>query len=69
MNGLTGLKEAIDKNQLKYYNYNDFNNLQEIGIRGFEKVYLASWKNLEKHFALKSFFSLNNITAKEVVRE
>jgi hypothetical protein len=63
------IEEAIDKNQLKYYEYNEFNNFQEIGTGGSGKVYRANWKNLEKHFILKSFFSLNNTIVKEIIRE
>ncbi|GET04599.1 kinase-like domain-containing protein [Rhizophagus clarus] len=32
------IEEAVDKNQLKYYEYNEFNNFQEIGTGGFGKV-------------------------------
>jgi hypothetical protein len=32
-------------------------------------VYRANWKSLEKQLALKSFFNLDNITVKEIVRE
>ncbi|CAB4395977.1 unnamed protein product [Rhizophagus irregularis] len=63
------IEETIDKNQLKYYKYDEFNNFQEIGTGGFGKVYRANWKNLDKYFALKSFFNLNNLTVKEIVRE
>jgi hypothetical protein len=63
------IEEAIDKEQLKYYEYKEFNNIQEIGTGGLGKVYRANWKNSEKNFALKSFFSLNNITVKEIIRE
>ncbi|PKK65620.1 kinase-like protein [Rhizophagus irregularis] len=63
------IEEAIDKELLNYYEYNDFRNFQEIGTGGFGKVYRANLKNLEKCFALKSFFNLNNVTVKEIVRE
>ena len=63
------IEEAIVKEHLKLYEYNQFSNIQEIGSGVFGKVYRANWKNLEKNFALKSFFSLNNITMKEIVRE
>ncbi|PKY58364.1 hypothetical protein RhiirA4_480216 [Rhizophagus irregularis] len=53
------IEEAIDKELLNYYEYNDFRNFQEIGTGGFGKVYRANLKNLEKCFALKSFFNLN----------
>ncbi|CAB4396104.1 unnamed protein product [Rhizophagus irregularis] len=63
------IEEAVDKEYFKYYEYNQFNNIQSIGTGGFGKVYRANWKNSEKQFALKSFFSLDNITVKEIVRE
>ncbi|RGB28124.1 kinase-like domain-containing protein [Rhizophagus diaphanus] len=63
------IEEAVDKEYFKYYEYNQFNNIQPIGTGGFGKVYRANWKNSEKQFALKSFFSLDNITVKEIVRE
>ncbi|CAB4388154.1 unnamed protein product [Rhizophagus irregularis] len=63
------IEEAIDKEHIKYYEYKEFNNFQEIGTGGFGKVYRANWKNLDKCFAVKSFFSLNNIIVKEIIRE
>jgi hypothetical protein len=63
------IEEAIDKEHLKYYEYNQFSSFQEIGTGGFGKVYRANLKNLEKCFALKSFFNLNNTTVKEIVCE
>ena len=63
------LEEAIAKKHLKYYEYKYFSNVQEIGSGGFGKVFRANWKNFKSYFALKSFFNLNNITVKEIVRE
>ncbi|CAB4388132.1 unnamed protein product [Rhizophagus irregularis] len=63
------VEEAIVKEHLKFYEYNQFSNFQQIGVGSFGIVYRANWKNLEKHLALKSFFSLDNITVKEIVRE
>ncbi|EXX53387.1 Cdc15p [Rhizophagus irregularis DAOM 197198w] len=63
------IEEAIDEEHIKYYEYKEFNNFQEIGTGGFGKVYRANWKNLEKCFAVKSFFSLDNIAVKEIIRE
>ncbi|EXX74407.1 uncharacterized protein OCT59_024223 [Rhizophagus irregularis] len=63
------IEEAVDKEYFKYYEYNQFNNIQHIGTGGFGKVYRANWKRSEKQFALKSFFSLDNVTVKEIVRE
>src|SRR3954466_10040483 len=63
------IEEAIAKEYLKHYEYKHFSNIQEIGSGRFGKVYRAKWKNFENYFALKSFFSLNSITVKEIVRE
>ena len=63
------IEEAIFKRHIKYYEYEHFNNIEKIGSGGFGKVYRANWKNFENYFALKSFFSLNNVTVKEIVHE
>jgi hypothetical protein len=63
------IEEAINKGDFKFYEYKQFNNIQEIGTGNFGKVFRANWKNSEKQFALKSFYSLDNITTKEVIRE
>ena len=52
------IEEAINKEHLKLYDYNQFSNFQQIGAGGFGKVYRVNWKNLEKHLALKSFLTL-----------
>ncbi|RGB36158.1 kinase-like domain-containing protein [Rhizophagus diaphanus] len=62
------IEEAILKDHLKYYEYNQFNDIQEIGSGSFGKVYRAKWKNFE-HLALKSFFNLDSNTVKEIVHE
>ena len=63
------IEEAIAKEYLKYYEYKNFSNIKEIGSGGFGKVFRANWKNFENYFALKSFFNLNDVTVKEIVRE
>ncbi|POG65711.1 uncharacterized protein OCT59_024378 [Rhizophagus irregularis] len=63
------IEEAIDKEHLNHYEYNQFTNIQEIGAGGFGKVYRANWKNTKKQLALKTFFNLNYVTMKEIVRE
>jgi len=63
------IDEAINKEHINYYEYSQFSNFQQSGAGSFGKVYRANWKNLEKHFALKSFFNLDNVTMKEIVRE
>src|SRR5437762_1922151 len=63
------IEEAIDKKHIKYYEYENFKNIQEIGSGAFGKVFRANWKNFENYLALKSFFNLNNVTVKEIVNE
>ncbi|CAB4415529.1 unnamed protein product [Rhizophagus irregularis] len=63
------IKEAISKEYFRFYEQEYFSNIQCIGIGGFGKVYRANWKNSEQYLALKSFFNLDNVTAKEIVHE
>jgi hypothetical protein len=63
------IEEAIAKKYFKYYEYRHFSNIQEIGSGNFGKVYRANWKNSNSYLALKSFFNLNHIIAKEIVQE
>ena len=63
------IEEGISKKYIKYYDYKHFNNIQEIGIGGFGKVYRANWKNSEQYLALKSFLNFDEIIVKELVRE
>src|SRR5688572_21554995 len=63
------IEDAVSKKHMKYYEYTHFSNFQEIGTGGFAKVYCANWKNSGQCFALKSFFNLDSITVKELVRE
>ena len=63
------IEEAISKKHIKHYDYRYFNNIQEIGMGGFGKVYRANWKDSEQYLALKSFLNFDNITVKELVHE
>ncbi|CAB4440457.1 unnamed protein product [Rhizophagus irregularis] len=62
------IEETVAKKQIKYYDYNNFNDIQEIGFGSFGKVYRANWKSSHSYLALKSFFNFN-VTAKEIVNE
>ncbi|PKY55458.1 hypothetical protein RhiirA4_474928, partial [Rhizophagus irregularis] len=42
------IEEAISKKFFKYYEFEQFYNIQEIGSGGFGKVYRANWKNSHK---------------------
>ncbi|CAB4413990.1 unnamed protein product [Rhizophagus irregularis] len=63
------IEDAISKKLIKYYEFEQFCDLQEIGFGGFGKVYRASWKNYYKQCALKSFFNFNDSTVKGIIRE
>ena len=63
------IDEAISKKLIKYYEFEQFHNMQEIGSGSFGMVYRANWKNSHKYYALKSFISFNNTTAKEIAHE
>ncbi|POG79384.1 hypothetical protein GLOIN_2v1765630 [Rhizophagus irregularis DAOM 181602=DAOM 197198] len=59
------IDEAITKNYLKYYEYNHFYNIQEIGFRRFGKVYRANYRNSfnanhKTEFKLKNEIILSN---------
>jgi serine/threonine protein kinase len=63
------IEEAISRKLIKYYEFRQFHNVQEIGSGGFGKVYCANWKNSHKRYAIKSFFNINGATVKAIVRE
>ncbi|POG69185.1 kinase-like domain-containing protein [Rhizophagus irregularis DAOM 181602=DAOM 197198] len=63
------IEEAISKKLIKFYEFGQFYNLQEIGSGGFGKVYRADWKDSHKCCALKSFYNLNGATIEAIVRE
>ncbi|GBC06041.1 hypothetical protein RclHR1_06590001 [Rhizophagus clarus] len=63
------IEEAIAKDYFRLYEHEYFSNVQKIGTGGFGKVYRASWRNSEQYFALKSFFNIDDVTAKEIVHE
>ncbi|GES93409.1 kinase-like domain-containing protein [Rhizophagus clarus] len=63
------IEDAISKKNIRYYEYKDFSNIQEIGSGGFAKVCRANWKNSHIRYALKSFIKIDNATIKAIVRE
>ncbi|RGB26725.1 kinase-like domain-containing protein [Rhizophagus diaphanus] len=62
------IEEYIVKKQIKYYDHKDFNNIKEIGLGNFGRVYRANWKNSHSFLALKSIIYFD-IIAKEIVNE
>ncbi|GBC05625.1 hypothetical protein RclHR1_06320003 [Rhizophagus clarus] len=63
------IEDAISKKLIKYYEYKDFFNIQEIGSGGFAKVYRANWKKSHIRYAIKTFLKIDNATIKAIVRE
>ncbi|CAB5346437.1 unnamed protein product [Rhizophagus irregularis] len=63
------IEEAISKKLIKYYEFDQFYNIQEIGFGGFGKVSRANWKNSHKRYAIKTFFNINDATVKAIIRE
>ncbi|GBC31259.2 kinase-like domain-containing protein [Rhizophagus irregularis DAOM 181602=DAOM 197198] len=62
------IEEAVSKEYYRLYEHENFSDIQKIGTGGFGKVYRASWKN-SQYFALKTFFNIDDVTAKEIVHE
>ncbi|GBB84618.1 hypothetical protein RclHR1_01120006 [Rhizophagus clarus] len=67
---LKWIEEAISKKHIKYYEYQHFKNIQEIGTDyGFGKVYRAKWKNSYPYVTLKSLLNIEKGAIKELIRE
>ncbi|CAB4379493.1 unnamed protein product [Rhizophagus irregularis] len=62
------IEESIVKKQIKYYDHKDFNNIKEIGLGNFGRIYRSNWKNSHSFLALKFFINFD-IIAKEIVNE
>ncbi|RIA81003.1 hypothetical protein C1645_580205 [Glomus cerebriforme] len=45
-NEINWIEEAIAKDHFKYYQYDQFSDIQQIGSGGFGIVYRANWKIL-----------------------
>ncbi|CAB4396026.1 unnamed protein product [Rhizophagus irregularis] len=63
------IEESISKRLIKFYDYEFFTNIEEIGTGGFGKVYRAKYKNSDQYLALKSFFNFDSATIKELSHE
>ncbi|PKY53589.1 hypothetical protein RhiirA4_499290 [Rhizophagus irregularis] len=62
------LNYSISEEHIRYYEYSDFTNIQQIGNGSYGTVFCVNWKNSNRLFALKSFNN-NEETLKEVVKE
>jgi hypothetical protein len=63
------IEEAISRKHIRYYEYEYFSNIQEIGVGGFGKVYRANYKSSEQYFVLKSLLNLESSSIRELVNE
>ncbi len=50
------IEKAICENCIKYYNYNGFNDVQEINSGPFGKIFTAKWKDTDTTMVLKSSY-------------
>ena len=62
------IEEYIKVKHIKYYDYEGFNKIEEIGRGIVGKVHKANWKRSGTYVALKSL-NLNNYAAKEIIHE
>ncbi|GBC07923.1 hypothetical protein RclHR1_00780003 [Rhizophagus clarus] len=62
------LDNSIAEEHIKYYEFSDFTNIQQIGKGSYGNVIRVNWKNSSRPFALKSFNN-DKQTLKEVVKE
>jgi hypothetical protein len=66
------IEDVISKIHTKYFDHEQFRNIEKIGQGEFGNVYRANWKNWEQHLALKSLSKLPDlgvVVAKELVHE
>ncbi|POG70972.1 kinase-like domain-containing protein [Rhizophagus irregularis DAOM 181602=DAOM 197198] len=61
------LDEAIKKEYIKLFKFDQFENIKIIGYGGFGKVFRAKWKNTGDVFALKEF--KYDMAVKEIINE
>ena len=62
------LEQCIVEKRIEYYEYKEFNEIEEIGSDLVGKVYKANWSRGEKCLVLKSFSS-DSVTVKEIEYE
>jgi len=62
------IEECVKEKHIKYYKYEEFSKIEELGSGLVGKLYKANWKQNELCVALKPL-NLNNYTAKEIIHE
>ena len=68
MEDLDWLNNSIAEEHIKYYEYSDFKDIQQIGSGSYGNVVRGNWKNSDRFFALKSFND-DKQSLKEVIKE
>ena len=63
------IEQCIKEKHVQYFEFNEFNKIEEIDSGLVGKVYKAIWTQSEKCLALKSFNNLDNSIVKEIVDE
>ena len=62
------IEDGISREYINYHDYDEFQNIQQIGFGGFSKVYRATLESSSTVVAIKSFEN-NNFVMKEIVNE
>ena len=64
------IEKAISEKHIKYYEYEHFSNIQEIGSGAFGKVYQANYRKSHayKYFALKSYNAVKEIVHEVIIK-
>ena len=62
------IEDGISNKYINYYDFNEFQNIYQIGFGAFSKVYKANWESSDTVFALKSFEN-SSFIIKEIVNE
>jgi serine/threonine protein kinase len=60
------LNNSIAEQHIKYYDYSDFKNFQQLGSGAYGNVVRVNWKNSNRFFAIKSFNNDEQILGKVV---
>jgi hypothetical protein len=60
------IENAFTENYIKYYDYSNFNNIEEIDNNSIRKILRANWKETDTLLIVKSS---NKLTVKEIMNE
>ncbi len=63
------IENSITEGLIKFYDSNQFGEVEEIGPGTLGKLYRTTWKNSSEILALKSFYNFDETIAREIVNE